>query len=234
MGSLEPSDFTSVAAPITARQVPEGADECNEGVDACTAHPSSHDDSPQWAAPRNSRAGRAQPPNGTSSPHSPHPPDSSPSSTRSSTASSSSSSSSSSCPAIVDSTIASMSHCSSSRYGSAMSTGPAACFASSCITLHGRPAGLTRVGEHHDSTMSATGSSVTFLLPSKGERRHSSRAGGEQRTHGEDAGPEDLVCARSAGGWRGGGDASGFGDALICLRTRSKGLEEERYTMTRP
>ena len=70
---------------------------------------------------------------------------------------------------------------------------------------------------------------------SKGERRLTSRAGGEHRTHGEDAGPEDLVCARSAGGWRGGGgDASGFGDALISLRTRSKGLEEERYTMTRP
>ena len=82
--------------------------------------------------------------------------------------------------------------------------------------------------------MSAMGSSTAFTRPPKGERRLLSRAGGEQRAHGEEAGPSDLVCTRSSGGWRGGGDASGFGDALISLRTRSKGLEEERYTMTRP
>ena len=86
-----------------------------------------------------------------------------------------------------------------------MSTGLAACLASSCITLHGRPAGLTRVGEHQASTTSAMGSSTAITRSSKGERRLLARAAGEQRPHGEEAGPSDLVCTRSSGGWLGGG-----------------------------
>ena len=63
--------------------------------------------------------------------------------------------------------------------------------------------------------MSAMGSSMTFTRPSKGERRLLSRAGGEQREHGEEAEQRDLVCTRSLGGGRGGGDISGLGDALM-------------------
>ena len=78
--------------------------------------------------------------------------------------------------------------------------------------------------------MRARGSSTAFTRPSKGERRLLARAGGEQSIHGEEGGPEDLVCTRSSGGGRGGGDFSGLGDdALISgFRIDSKGLKKER------
>ena len=65
----------------------------------------------------------------------------------------------------------------------------------------------------------------------------SSRAGGEQSTHGDAAGPEDLVCAPPP---RGGGDFRG-GVSLMAERTRfepfhlltnlSIGLEKERNNL---
>jgi hypothetical protein len=63
--------------------------------------------------------------------------------------------------------------------------------------------------------MSAAGSSMALMRPSKGERRLTSRAGGEHRTHGDEAGPEDLVCTRSSGGGRRGGGDFRIGDALM-------------------
>ena len=63
--------------------------------------------------------------------------------------------------------------------------------------------------------MSAGGSSAAFTEPSKGERRRFSRAGGEQRMHGEEEAREGWVCTRSSGGRRGAGDVSAFGDALM-------------------
>ena len=45
--------------------------------------------------------------------------------------------------------------------------------------------------------------------------RLTSRAGGEHRTHGDVAGPEDLVCTRSSGGGRRGGGDFRIGDALM-------------------
>ena len=60
--------------------------------------------------------------------------------------------------------------------------------------------------------MRPTGSSVALTWASKGERTPSPRQGGEQSAHGDSAGPADLVCARSSGGRRGGGDRKGFGD----------------------
>ena len=68
--------------------------------------------------------------------------------------------------------------------------------------------------------MSAIGSSAA-TRPSKGERRSkpspAGRAGGEQRTHGESAAPEDLVCARPSGRGRGGGELSVKFDVLILI-----------------
>ena len=49
----------------------------------------------------------------------------------------------------------------------------------------------------------------------KGERRLTSRAGGEHRAHGDEAGPEDLVCTRSSGGGRRRGGDFRIGDALM-------------------
>ena len=46
-------------------------------------------------------------------------------------------------------------------------------------------------------------------------RRPCSRAEGEQRLHEDKDAQEDLVCTLSSGGRRGGGDASGLGDARI-------------------
>ena len=63
--------------------------------------------------------------------------------------------------------------------------------------------------------MSAAGSSMALMRPSKGERRLTSRAGGEHRAHGDEAGPEDLVCTRSSGGGRRGGGDFRIGDALM-------------------
>ena len=65
--------------------------------------------------------------------------------------------------------------------------------------------------------MSAHGSSMAFTRPSNGERRLLARAGGEQRIHNEEAEPEDLVCTRSSGGGRGGGDFRGLDDALLIV-----------------
>ena len=56
---------------------------------------------------------------------------------------------------------------------------------------------------------------MTWNVSSKGERRPCSRAEGEQRLHEDKDAQEDLVCTLSSGGRRGGGDASGLGDARI-------------------
>ena len=62
----------------------------------------------------------------------------------------------------------------------------------------------------------ASTASMALMRPSKGERRLTSRAGGEHsRTHGDEAGPEDLVCTRSSGGGRRGGGDFRIGDALM-------------------
>ena len=73
--------------------------------------------------------------------------------------------------------------------------------------------------------MSAAGSSMALMRPSKGERRLTSRAGGEHRTHGDEAGPEDLVCTRSSGGGRRGGGDFRIGDALM-LSNPNKGARK--------
>jgi hypothetical protein len=67
--------------------------------------------------------------------------------------------------------------------------------------------------------MSETWSSMTWNVSSKGERRPFSRAGGEQRLHEDKDAQEDLVCTRSSGGRRGGGDASGLGDARMLWKS---------------
>ncbi len=68
--------------------------------------------------------------------------------------------------------------------------------------------------------------------PSKGERRSrpspAGRAGGEQRTHGESAAPEDLVCARPSGRGRGGGELSVQFDVLIAFEPHKKHVEPLR------
>ena len=75
--------------------------------------------------------------------------------------------------------------------------------------------------------MSPTGSSVAFTWPPKGERTPSSRAGGEHRTHGDAAEPEDLVCARPP---RGGGDLRAIGELIArhnSLKSFQKGLKRK-------
>ena len=54
------------------------------------------------------------------------------------------------------------------------------------------------------------------------------RAGGEQRTHGESAAPEDLVCARPSGRGRGGGELSVQFDVLIAFEPHKKHVEPLR------
>jgi hypothetical protein len=75
--------------------------------------------------------------------------------------------------------------------------------------------------------MSPTGSSVAFTWPPKGERTPSSRAGGEHTTHGDAAGPEDLVCAPPP---RGGGDVRAIGESIARqnpLKSLQKGLKRK-------
>ena len=87
--------------------------------------------------------------------------------------------------------------------------------------------------------MIAAGSSTAVARPSKGERTASPSAGGEQTEHGEEAGPQDLVCARSSGGGRDGGDLIGLHDERDALmlsesvRKGSNGLKKERLRCRR-
>ena len=82
-----------------------------------------------------------------------------------------------------------------------MLTGAAAWCSVSSSTLHGRPAGLTSVGEHQASTIKALVSSMGAWCPSTGEGRE----GGEHSSQASEAGPRERVCAPSGGG-RDGGD----------------------------
>ena len=113
-----------------------------------------------------------------------------------------------------------------------MLAGAAAWCSASSSTLHGRPAGLTSVGEHQASTTKALGSSTGSGCPSTGKGRE----GGEHISHVSEAGPADRVCARSSGGGRDGGDRNGD-DALISfetLQTGSNDPDPKRINLIKP
>ena len=66
------------------------------------------------------------------------------------------------------------------------------------------------------------------LTPCGKQLHRAGRAGGEQRTHGESAAPEDLVCARPSGRGRGGGELSVQFDVLIAFEPHKKRVEPLR------